>query len=147
VNKLFIFLLLLILLGSCSSYDYSKSSSETINPEIAQDDYSYYLNIMESAYSEFYRISMKLSNSHGTGDDVKEAYFRSQEIVAMLKNTSVPIKLTNLINKLINGIDKQSTGFGCFSNKSLCNGDIEAMILITEGRASLDDFLNEFDNF
>jgi hypothetical protein len=50
-------------------------------------------------------------------------------------------------DNLIEGINNQSTGFGCFSNKNICSGDVEAMRLIARGKILLDDFLQEFQDF
>jgi len=139
--------LITLFLSACAPVAQSTSITSSNDVHKSDENQDYYLDIMQTAYNEFGSIKGRLGSSAGSGDDVRDAYIRSQEIVTMLKNTKVPSNLSNMKNNLVNGINKQSTGFGCFSNKSLCSGDTEALQLLTQGESFLDDFVQEFQNF
>jgi hypothetical protein len=111
-------------------------------------DESYYLNLLKKSYEDYFSIYDKLNLSPGTGEDVKEAYLASREIIDKLNQIYIPyLSIASLKSKLIDGIDKQSTGFGCYSNETLCSGDLEATQLLLQGRIALDQFISDYNNF
>jgi len=140
-------LIITLLLTACEPFEQSTSKPITNDSVNLGENQDYYLDIMETSYYEFERIKTKMGTSAGSGEDVRDAYYRSQEIVTMLRNMNVPSNLSNMKNNLVNGINKQSTGFGCFSNNSLCGGDTEAVLLLAQGKSLLDDFLQESQTF
>jgi uncharacterized protein YraI len=102
-----------------------------------------YVDFLIDKYNAYTRIYNQLVTSEGTGEDVKNAYETSQELIREITTKNVPAQFEPLKNYLAEGIRLQSTGFGCFSNKTLCSGDLEAISLLAQGTTQITMFLNE----
>lgn len=108
----------------------------------ASDDY--YVEFLLDHYEEYVQIFDDLINSTGSGEDVSKAYVESQVIVGDLSNLNVPRHLENPRDALLNGIQMQSTGFGCYSYADLCESELEATTLLAEGMDNLNWFHDNF---
>lgn len=138
IMKKLLFIFTTIILVSCNQQSDNNTSIKTTDEK--------YIRILEQKYQEYYEISNKLNESEGTGEDVKTAYFASQDLINEISKIEVPSDLEFLKNELVQGITLQSKGFGCFSNKSLCSGETEAMELLLDGKIKLDNFIDKISN-
>ena len=102
-----------------------------------------YVNFLMDEYNKYHEIYTRMTNSPGAGEDVKSAYFASLKIADEVSRKQVPAYMSDLKNDLENGIRLQAQGFGCYSNKTLCNGGVEATSFLYNGRVLLDKFLND----
>jgi len=91
-------------------------------------------------YLEYSDIYNNLFNSAGSGADVERAYSECQNIISEIADAPMSEKNQDLAATLMTGLLKQCTGFGCLSNKSLCQGENEAFGLIYQGKQLLDQF-------
>jgi len=149
INKnklLFVFLISILItiisIGCADSSNKNNTNNDSFASKISVEDYTFLMG----QYTLFYTTYNNLAKSQGTGQDVKKAYDVCQDIIKTVSNKQIPGNIAYLSTDLIDGIASYSTGFGCYSNKSLCKGDAEATELMIHGKEKLNDFINSINS-
>ena len=141
VRVFFFCTIIILLLNGCTT------SNIQSNPIIKNNQDKEPVEFLIFQYEKFIEIDQELNDSPGAGSDVKTYYEKSQIIISDIKNFQVPTQLTTIKQVLIDGIKYRSDAVGCFSNKSICGSDSEAMILLIKGKNKLDEFYSTIENY
>lgn len=117
-------------------------TNRTTTTELSSEDDAIVVFLFDK-FNECIFIDERLQKSEGTGADVKFYYESMQDLILEIKNKEVPIFLQPIKDELLEGVKKYSDGVGCFSNKSICKSDAEAVRLRFEGKLMLDKFKDD----